>query len=97
MARASLARSRAVVTWRSSGRPLTLAKVRPGHAELLRRLVHARDKGVLTAGDRLGDHDGDVVGGLDDEDLERDVERDRAADWKSELRRRLQRRGSASR
>ena len=27
MARASLARSRAVVTWRSSGRPLTLAKV----------------------------------------------------------------------
>src|SRR6516164_7524181 len=36
------------------------------HAEMLRRLIHARDKRVLTAGDRLGDHDGDVVGGLHD-------------------------------
>ena len=27
-----------------------IREVRPGHAELLRRLVHARDKGVLAAG-----------------------------------------------
>ena len=38
MARASLARSRAVVTWRSSGRPLTLA--RPGQpVRLVQRQV----------------------------------------------------------
>ena len=54
-----------------------IGEVRPGHAELLRCLVHARNERVLATGDRLGDHDGDVVSRFDDEDLERDVERDR--------------------
>jgi hypothetical protein len=56
------------------------------HADMLRRLVHARDERVLAAGDRLGDHNGNIVGRLDDEDLECDVERNEAADGKSELR-----------
>ena len=47
-----------------------IGEMRARHAEMLRRLVHARDERVLTAGDRLGDHDGDVVGGLHDQDLE---------------------------
>ena len=80
MARASLARSRAVVTCRSSGRPLTLVKLVLRHAEVLRCLVHARDECLLAAGDGLGDHHGDVVGRLHDQDLQRDVEGDRAAD-----------------
>ena len=42
----------------------------PRHAEMLRSLVHALDERLLTAGDPLGDHDGDVVGRLDDEDLD---------------------------
>ena len=32
------------------------------HAEVLRRLFHARDESFLAASDRLGDHHGDVVG-----------------------------------
>ena len=55
------------------------------HAEMLRRLVHALDERPLTARDPLGYHDGDVVGQLDDEDLERDVERDQLADFQPEL------------
>ena len=74
------------------GEAVDVGEVRARHAEMLRRLVHARDERVLAAGDRLGDHDGDVVGRLDDEHLERDVERDRAADRKPELARRLLRR-----
>ena len=85
MARASLARSRAVVTWRSSGRPLTLAKLVRAHAEMLCRLVHALDERLLTAGDPLGDHDGDVVGRFDDEELEGDVECDQLTLFQPEL------------
>src|SRR6185437_9355836 len=82
MARASLARSRAVVTWRSSGRPLTLAKC----VRVMPSCCAASFMRAMAAGDCLSDHDGDVVGGLHDEDLERDIKRDRTADWKSELR-----------
>lgn len=54
-ARASLARSRAVVTWRSSGRPCRLAKLVLFHAEADGRLVHTADERLLAAanGSRL--------------------------------------------
>ena len=62
-----------------------ICKPRPGHAEPLRRLIHAGDERGLAAGNRLGDHYGDVVGGLHDENLERDVECDRTSEREAEF------------
>ena len=59
------------------GQAIDVGEIGPAHAEMLCGLIHALDERLLTAGDSLGNHDGDVVGQLDDEDLERDVERDR--------------------
>src|SRR4026208_1811515 len=67
------------------GQTVDVGEIGPRHAEILCRLVHALDKRLLTAGDPLGDHDGDIVGRPDDEDLERDVERDRLAHFQPEL------------
>ena len=67
------------------GKTIDISEGGAGHAEVLRRLVHARDECLIATGDRLGDHHGDVVGRLHDEHLQRDVEGDRAADWESEL------------
>ena len=89
MARVSLARSRAVVTWRVVGQAVGVGEMGAGHAEALRRLVHARDEGFLASGHALGEHDGDVVGRFDDEHFQRDVDGDLAADRKAELARRL--------
>jgi len=44
-----------------------IGEMRARHSEMLRRLIHAGDERVLAAGDRLCDHDGDVVGGLHNE------------------------------
>jgi hypothetical protein len=54
------------------GHAVDVGEIGPLHAEMLCRLVHALGERLLTAGDPLGDHDGNVVGRLDDEDLERD-------------------------
>jgi len=48
------------------GQAIDVGEIGPPHAEVLCRLVHALDERLLTAGDPLGDHDGDVVGRLDD-------------------------------
>ena len=55
------------------GQAVDVGEIGPPHAEMLCRLVHTLDERLLTAGDALGDHDCDVVGQLDDEDLQRDV------------------------
>ena len=60
-------------------------EIGPRHAEMLRRLVHALHECLLAAGDRLGDHHGDIVGRFDDQHLERGVERDGAADCNPSL------------
>ena len=91
MARASLARSRAV-DLAVVGQAVDVGEIGPAHAELPCRLFHALDERLLTAGDPLGNHDGDIVGRLDDEDLKRDVERDELAHFQPELAWRLLRR-----
>src|SRR5215475_15558783 len=69
------------------GQAVNVGEIGPRHAEMLCRLIHALDERLLTAGNPLGDHDGNVVGRLDYKDLERDVERDRLAHFQPELTR----------
>ena len=89
MARESLARSRAVVTCSSARQPVGVDEVRARHAEPLGGVVHQVDEVVLIAADGLRQHDGHVVGGLDDEGLQRQVDRQLAADRQADLARRL--------
>ncbi len=67
------------------GQAIDVGEIGPRHAEMLCRLVHALDGRLLIAGDPLGDHDGDVVGRFDDEELEGDVECDQLTLFQPEL------------
>ena len=89
MARASLARSRAVVTCAGAGRPFGLTNTVLLIPSRLRRRVHIGDERRLAAGDGFGEHHGDVVGGLDDQRLQALVDRHLAADRQADLAGRL--------
>ena len=52
-------------------------------------IVHLGNEGDVAAGNRLGEHDGDVVGRFDDEGLERGVDGDLGADGEAEVAGRL--------
>ena len=64
-------------------------EVRVRHAEARGRLVHLLDERGFVAAERLGDGDGDVVGGAHDQRVQRLAERDVLAGLEAEARRRL--------
>ncbi len=96
-ARASLARSRAVVICSGAGSPLGLTnmvRVMPRRRAVSFMLGHELDIG---AADGFGQHDRDVVGGLDDHGLQGAFDQDLRADDNAKLARRLLRRKLADR
>ena len=81
-----VARGRHLLLGRQSVR---IDEMRVRHAEAGRRLVHLLDERGFIAAQRLGDGDGDVVGGAHDERLQRLAEGYVLADLEAEARRRL--------
>src|SRR3546814_5170950 len=64
----------------------SIAKGRVGHAERVRRLRHLRGKILLASRQPLGDRDGRVVAGLDDDAVDQVLDTDTLADLDEHLR-----------